>query len=205
MPVSENIERVLQKIGTEVRIIKHDDSDPTLEYIDYEINPNDTAPFYGQHMIESTFGYNTNADPGDLVEFVDDGSKYLIVSSNKTRFKNKLVTIESVLYKCNITGDIKRKQTTGRDDNYNLIEEWNTIASGESALFVGDINDRSVDSQDYAEIYTMNPNLFISGDVDVQSDDRFEVSADEKYQIKSIEPRRLENVKICRVEKDNRE
>lgn len=205
MSVSENIERVFQKIGTEVRVIKHNNSDSTLEYIDYETKMSNSTPFQDQFMIECTFGVNTNALPGDLIEFTDDGSKFIMVSESKSRFQNKVVTIESVLYKCNVSGDIKRKELSGRNENYELVESWNTIVSGEAGLFVGDINDRSVESQEHSEVYITEPNLFLSGDVDVQSDDRFEISADEKYQIKSVEPRRLDNIKICRVQKDNRE
>jgi len=204
MGIGPDIAEVLGELGTLVNIIKHDGSDATQEYIDYEVQIEANSPFLTQFMLDCTLVYNTAALPGDIIQFVDDGVYHLLSVAVKPRFEQDVVTVEGVLYRCNMTGLFTRRSES-RNDDYELVVSWEAIGTTEPVLLTGLIDYYDIKDREYAQYSVPQDNLHVSGDMGVAVGDRFTNTAGEKYQIKAIAPYRLNNIDICRVVPDTRE
>lgn len=202
--IGPDISEVLDELGTRVHVIKHDGSDPIVEYIDYEVSIQANSPFLTQFMLDCTLTYDTQARPGDIIRFLDNNQDHLLVVANKTRFENAPVTYEGILYRCNVTGTLKRRVEV-RDANYNLTTDWSGEVANEPALLTGMVDNFGFDQEVYGEFTREENNLHISNEVNAIVGDRFELDTGEKFEITMIAPRRLNNVSICRVTIDNRE
>lgn len=206
MGIGPDIAQVLNELGSEVRIIKHDGSDPVIEYIDYEVSTQASSPFLTQFMLDCTLIYNTQARPGDIVQMVDDGEYFILAAANKTRFEQSVVTMEGILYRCNLLGSIKERVETRDPNTLELSVSWQDVISDEPVLLTGMIDNYEITKEDYGMFTEENLNLHISGSVNVKRGMRFQVKdSDEVYQIHAVEKRRLNNVSICRVSTDTRE
>lgn len=202
--IGPDISEVLNELGTRVHVIKHDGSEPIVEYIDYEVSIQANSPFLTQFMLDCTLTHNTQARPGDIIRFLDNNQDHLLVVSNKTRFENAPVTHEGILYRCNVKGTLKTR-TEVRDADYNLTTDWSGEVHDEPALLTGMVDNFGYNQEVYGEFINEENNLHISNDTNVKIGDRFELDTGEKFKISMIAPRRLNNVSICRVTIDNRE
>ena len=214
MGIGPDIADVLDELGTLVTIIKHDGSGNTQEYIDYEVKIEANSPFLTQYMVDCTLRYNTVAVPGDIIRFDDDDTYYILTAGNKTRFEQSVVTVEGILYRCNMIVDVKRLGTASRDSDYNLVQNWIDVVIDEPVLLTGSIEYYPMDDRDYAKISTTEDNLHISGNIGLRVGDRIERQdgidsssgvTPQRWEVKGIAKYRLNNVSIVRVAEDTRE
>jgi len=201
--IGPDIAEVINELATLVNVIKHDGSDTVQEHLDYEVKIQANSPFLTQYMLDCTLPYNTTAVPGDIIQFVDDSTYHLLVVLNPTRFENSIVTKEGILYKCNYSGDLKRKSTS-RDSDYVETVTWPILESSEPVLLTGMVDYTEMKSEEYGKYSVDQFNLHISGDCNPRVGDRFTIGSN-NWEIKGIAPDRLNNVSICRVSQDTRE
>lgn len=202
--IGPDIAEVINELGTQVNVIKHDGTATVQEYIDYEVSIQANSPFLTQFMLDCTLPYNTTAVPGDILQIIDDSTYYILVVSNPTRFDGGVVVREGVLYKCNMIGAFSRV-TEERDSDYVLVSDWADYQTSEPVLLTGSLETYNIEGKDYAQFSVSEDNLHVSGDVGVQVGDRFTNSDGDKYEITGVAKYRLNNVWICRVVPDTRE
>jgi len=202
--IGDDIKQVLWELGKHVEIYKHNAYNPSDEYVDTEQNINERSVFESANMMPVTAVYDSKMNAGDRLDFVSLGSSFLIASLDDQLFQSEVYAKEGVIYKCNAQVDCSRKSGETRDDNYNLVPNWNPIFSGEMGLFTGRISDHDVADERYGRFYTSSKLLYLSKDLDVQQEDRCHVNG-EKYNVQTVESDRIPGLHICGVSEDNRE
>lgn len=199
---------VINELGDKITVHKH----PTIsgetyeEYVDSDFSMDERTPFKSAFMIRGTFPYDTNAVPGDRVDFEDATNKeHLLVVLKDQLFERECITKEGVLYRCNTKVHFKRRDSEPtRNDNYELVRGWSTVFSGEYGLFTGDINDQKISEEDYARFNIANWMLFVSDDLDGREEDRCIIGI-QNYKVQKVNSHRLPGVKICELVEDTRE
>lgn len=211
MGLGDDIASVFEEVGSKVEVYKHGTGDTYTEYIDSEKNITERSPYLSQAYLQGVFAYNSNADSGDLISFVDDPDNidyFLLIASVKERFAGELITKDGVLLRCNTEVQIKRK--TESRDNYDLSVDWPIIHSGEYAHFTGDLQSMELNEQDFGWTIIDRNLLYLSGDLDVKNEDRCIIVSgmgaehDKAYEIELVEDHHLPNIKICRLAEDTR-
>ena len=209
MSIGPDIKEVFEEFGTPINIRKHSGAVVSGEYLDYDLPTNATSTFLVNFTLEASFSYDTLAKGGDIIEFATTGQRYLLALKNAERFEDANVAHEARLYKCNEWGHVKRRSVTRPGTNtpggYRSSSIWAVVASGEDVLVASNAAYSDSELEDYGLFDTDIENLHISGNVDIQIGDRFEIPSIEKFQILNISKRRLNNVYICRVQKDERQ
>jgi hypothetical protein len=206
MSIGADIAEVYEEVGTQVSIIKHDGTGPFTEYITYEINVQASSPFVTQFMLDASFVYNTDAAAGDVVQFIDDSSNFIIASFNKERFEGEVVINECILYRCNALAEVLRKTSVRNQDTLRLENVWTPVIQGEPVLITGLVDMQQFVANDHSFFAIPGLNLHISGNIDLKVGDRVDIdSGAEVYEVRAVESRRLNNLTMARVTPDNRE
>lgn len=201
MSIGPDLEEVFDDLGTRLTIERFGE-DPIEEKVDLEINNQASSPFLSQFMLSCTFSYNTQAQPGEVLSD-DQGTRYIIASFNPARFENAIIAYEAIIYRCNVYGVLKERDESRSGVHYQA--NWPVVQDDIYALLTGLPEDRTLSSEKYGEFSSFELNLHLSGNIDVQTGQRFELSNGDKLEILGVEPRRLNNLSICIVRKDSRE
>lgn len=210
MSIGPDIKEVFEELGTPYTIRKHSGGVISGEYLDYEVPINATSTFIINYTLDATFSYDTRAKCGDIIEFDDNGSRFLLALANPERFEQEEIVKEARLYRCNVWGHVKRRSVSREAANepggYTARSSWdNLIASGEDVLLASNAAYMDREVVEYGLLETEVENLHISGNIAIQEGDRFESPSAGKFEIMNVSKRRLNNVIICRVQKDERE
>lgn len=212
MGLGDDIAEVFGEVGSKIEVFKYETKSTHEEHIDTETKVAARSPYLSQAYLQGVFAYNTNADSGDLVTFIDDPDDmdyFLLVASIKERFAGELITKTGVLLRCNAEVQIKRR--TENRTNYNLTVDWPIIHSGEYAHFTGDLSSMEMDDQDFGWAIIDRNLLYLSGHLNVRNEDRCVIMggtsavSGEVYEIELVEDHKLRNIKICRLAEETRE
>lgn len=205
MSIGPDIRDVFKEIGTPYNIRKHSGSVISGEYLDYEIPLGSTSTFIINYTLDATLAYDTKAEGGDIIEFPNDGSRFLLALKNPERFEQEVTVREVRLYRCNVWGHVKRRSVSRTTDKYKATSSWNNlIASGEDALLASNLAYMGTEVAEYGRLETEEENLHISGNIPIQEGDRFESPIAGKFEVMNVSKRRLNNVTVCRMQKDER-
>jgi len=205
MGIGDDIAEVFKDVGTPVSVTKHGETKSFTEYIDYELAMDSSSPFAVQFTRNVTLSDNTKIAAGDIITF-DDGTQYLLVAKNQSRFEGSVVVWECIMYVCNVHVTIKERKT-GRNADYKMQTQWNLLTESEPALVTGQVAGKDVVSRDYGEFMSgVGMTLHISNNVSVKVGATcFIDETDEQYKITSIEPRRLDNCLMVGLDVETRE
>lgn len=201
MSIGPDISEVFDELGTAITIHKPDGTEIS-EKVDMEFSIQASSPFLTQFILNGTFVYDSEVAPGDVLSD-DDGTRYIVAALNPSRFENEIVVKECVLYRCNVLGDLKERHNVREGVHYNT--DWVVVESDIYALLTGLPDDKILSSKDYGEFPSSEMTLHLSGNVDIQVKQRFELVSGEKVEIIGVEPRRLNNLTLCKVRTDERE
>jgi hypothetical protein len=135
---------------------------------------------------------------------VNVNARYLVGVLTDQLFEHEIYAKEGVLFKCNQKIQVKRKNGSTRDSNYDLVPNWEEQFSGEYAMFTGTLSDHDIADERYGRFYQSTRRLYVSKDLDVRSDDRCIING-ENFHVQKVEPHRLPGVKICSAVEDRRE
>lgn len=211
--IGDDIAEVLAELGSAITIYKYVTGQTFQEYVDPNYEVNHVYPWTSHYMIKGDFGYNTRAEPGDLLTFIDDPNgitRYLLVALAKERFEREIIAKEGVLYMCNKIVQILELGAT-TDDNYEQVSTWNNKYSGEYAFVTGDIDSNKERKEQFGEFAIDSNHIYFSTHLDVQQDDRCIVKdsitdvSGEIFRVTVVEKHRLPGVNICKIVQDDRE
>ncbi len=206
--IGEDILEVLEELGSSINIYKYSTGESVEEYVDTTVDINHVYPWTSHYVMKADFGYNTVAEPGDLITF-GVAAYYLLVALVKERFENACISKEGVIYLCNTFVQVQRRSES-RDSNYDLTVTWPIVYSGEYGLFTGDVEPREYKEERYGTFIIQKDRLYISDSLDIQSGDRIwlkptmDVSG-EAREVKNIERQMYPGIKICLLGEDTRE
>lgn len=207
MSIGPDLAEVYGEVGTSIKIYKPDGTEVLGEFLDFDINRQVTKPFIREFFLEASFSYITAVKCGDIIEFIVDGRKFLIMNLTAEFFENQIINNNAVLYKCNEVATIKRPTKAGWDSNYQRGITWPNVIADVSILlterFFG-TGLGAVEPKDFLEYDILDNQMYISSYYDVKPLDRVWLSDTEFFQVDFIEKRKFEGVHSCVLSEDTR-
>jgi hypothetical protein len=207
MSIGPDLAEVYGEVGTSIKIYKPDGTIVLGEYLDFDINRQVTKPFIREFFIEAFFTYVTAVVGGDVVEFVVDGRKFLVMNLTPEFFENEVINNSAVLYKCNEIATIKRPTKGGWDNEYKKELTWPDVIADVPILlterFFG-TGLGAVGPQDFMEYDILDNQMYVSGYYGVKPLDRVWLSDTEFFQVDFVEKRKFEGVWSCVLSEDTR-
>ena len=207
MSIGPDLAEVYEEVGTSIKILKPDGSMVLGEFLDFDINRQVTKPFIREFFMEASFSYITAVVGGDVIEFIVDGRKFLIMNLTAEFFENKIINNNAVLYKCNEVVTIKRLTKGGWGAGYKREITWPNVAVDIPVLlterFFG-TGLGAVESKDFMEYDILDNQMYISAYYRVKPLDRVWLSDTEFFQVDFVEKRKFEGVWSCVLSEDTR-
>ena len=210
--IGEDILSVLEELGSKVSIYKYSTQRTYEEFVDTNYEVNHVYPWTSHYMMKCDFGYNTQAESGDLLTFIDDmqhPTRYIIVALAKERFEQQVIAKEGVVYMCNSIVQIQRRQEATDPSTYDTVVTWPIVYSGEYAFITGLLDSNKEFTRNFGEFSIDSNQMYLSASIDIREDDRCIINSDniscEIYQVASVEKDYLPGVFICKIKEDNRE
>jgi hypothetical protein len=200
----EDILEAFEDIGTSFTILRPGtDFDP--EYLNSQLNRQVTKPFTREFFREGTLPYNTEAVAGDIIAFEPTGEKFLITNRTPKVFENQIISYECVLYKCNVSGELRRYSGETFDGDYRLVRVFETIQSNCYALMTEGLFGHGIESdEELARFGLANQECYMPLSYDPRLEDRYEPVSGEYYVVESVKKRRFENVALLELKEDTR-
>jgi len=203
MTVGFDVKDAYEETATRARLIL-----PTgeAEYIDFEPNSQVTKPFIQEFFLEASLPYDTAQVVGGIVSLDVVGHKYIVMNKMANVFENEVYEVQSVYYKCNVSGELLRPSGESRDpityeyrENFNVIEE-NVYALQTEPLFGSD-----TEIEDQLGVMAINKDeLYIPSSYGVKELDRYQPLSGEYYMVKKVLRRRFAGVDVVELIEDNR-
>ena len=213
--LGEDLKSVLQEIGETCEVYNHTSQLIHTDYIDFKRFWGTRIPFENEFQVLASFSYDSPTIPGDRLKILSDNTVYVVSNTTSEYFENEIITKESFMYKCNGIFQLKRKSDEMvRDDNFELIPQWDVIVEKEYALFTGTLeHQHNMVDEIYARFQDKKRKLIISSHLDVQIGDKvlifpwltdlaladFTAGAYETWQVELVEGHRLQGIKMCNV------
>lgn len=206
MSIGADIKDVLEEVGSSYTIIR-DAGNISGEYGDIVFSSQVTKPITIESFRRMTMAYDTQVVAGDVIELDVTDIRYMVANKLHEQFENSIVTVESVLYKCNVSsGELLRPSGETWDSNtYHKETQWEVIKNNCDAMQVAALygNDLETD-QELALLGLRKDELYIPNSVGIQSMDRFQPASGEFYMVASVETRRFPGLDVAMLEEDNR-
>jgi hypothetical protein len=207
MTIGPDLAEILPEVGVSVSILHPATGVSVTEYIDFDINRQVTKPFIREFFIESTFAYNTAAASGDIVSFIVDGRKFLIMNLTGELFENAVISYNAVMYKCNAVITLKRPAKAGWNATYDRTITWTDLYVGVPVLlterFFGTTM-KILEPKDLLEYDILADQVYIPSYYDVKPLDRLWLSSTEYYKVDFVEKRKFDAVLACGLSEDTR-
>ena len=206
MSIGIDIKDVLEEVGSSYSIIR-DAGNISGEYGDIMFSSQVTKPITIESFRRMTMAYDTQVVTGDVIELDVTNTRYMVTNKLHEQFENSIVTVEGILYKCNISsGELLRPSgETWSSNTYHKETQWQVIKNNCDAMQVAALygNDLETD-QELALLGLRKDELYIPDSVGIQAMDRFQPASGEYYLVASVETRRFPGIDVAILEEDNR-
>lgn len=205
MTIGPDIEEAIKEVAVGFTILR-DNGNITGEFLRSEPNAQITKPFIREFFLESVFTYTSVVEVGDVIEFDVTGDKYLVMNKTPEIFENEVILYNGVLYKCNVSIDIRRPDDTGgRDAQYHKKTSWSLVKASVNALLVTPLYGIDLETdEELGLIGVKELELYIPTSIGLQELDRIIISSTEYYRIETVKKRRYSAVDICDIGEDVR-
>ena len=200
--LGDDIKDTLQDIGTVVSVIGGSGS----EYLDFEPNAQVTKPFIQEFFLDAMVSYDTAMVTGDVIKFDVTGDRFIVMNKTPMLMENERIYHDTVLYKCNVSGEILRPSGETRDSQTMLKSAvFVSIKSDAYSLLTEPLFSGYLDTEsELANIGIDRQELYIPSSFGIQVLDRFEPSSGEYYLVESIRTRRFPGVDVVVLGEDTR-
>ena len=200
--VGDDIKDTLEDIGTVVSIMGGSES----EYLDFEPNAQVTKPFIREFFLDAMVSYDTAMVTGDVIEFDVTGDRFIVMNKTPMLLENERIYNDTVLYKCNVSGEILRPSGETRDSQTMLKSAvFVSIKSDAYSLLTEPLFSGYLDTEsELANMGIERQELYIPSDYGIQVLDRFEPTSGEYYLVESIRTRRFPGVDVVVLGEDTR-
>lgn len=202
MSLGSDIDAVLEEIGTVITII----GTGSGEYLDFEPNAQVTKPFIREFFLDAMIPYNTSVVTGDVLEFDVTGERYIVMNKTPMLLENAPAYYDTVLYKCNVSGELKRPSGEVRNTQTMLKEPvFQSVRADCYSLLTEPLFSGYLDTEEeLAQIGVEREELYVPSSYGVQVLDRFESTSGEYYRVESIRKRRFPGVDVAVLGEDTR-
>ncbi len=219
--LGEDLKQVINESGEPIEIYNHITQSTTdNERLDFKRFWGTRIPFENEYQVLCSLAYDTSINPGDRVKVLSDNTDYIVANMVSEYFEGEVITKESFMYKCNATFISKRKTDKyARDENYQLVNDWDLIVSGEvvsgeiiageRALCTGSLEyGNKLEDETYARFVHKKRRFLVSNQLDIQIGDRIDVFTKnaigisgelETWLVEIVEPNRLHGIKMCEL------
>lgn len=206
MGIGQDIKGALVDVGSSYTILR-DSGNISGEYLDFEINKQVTKPFIREFFLEVTLPHDTSAIAGDVIQFDTDQRRFLLMNKTPEEFEDEVAVYETVLYKCNVSGELLRYSGENWDrQTYRPDSIWETIKSDCSALLTENLFGTGlVLDEEIGQLGLELDSLYIPTSIGTKLLDRYSSASGEYYKIISVESRKFDGVDVCKLEEDTRE
>jgi len=202
--VGDDIVEAFEDVGTSFTILRSGETFDS-EYLYSQLNRQVTKPFTREFFREATLPYNTVAVAGDIVQFDTTDEIFLIVNRTPKVFENEVISFESVLYKCNVSGELKRYSGESFDSDYKLVRVFETVRSNCYALMTEGLFGHGIESdEELARFGLSNQECYMPLSFGPSLEDRYEPVSGEYYIVESVKKRRFDNVALIELKEDTR-
>lgn len=205
MSFGPDIKELLHDIGTGFTIVRAT-GNITGEKLLYKTNNQVTKPFIREFFLEASLSYDTAVLVGDLIKFSDN--RYFFVANKTSRqFENATFDEQTVLYKCNVSGEVQRQSGEGWNADYQEQSSWVTVSTNEYGLITEELQGNFLEEDDPAgRVLARALMLYVSINADLQPNDRYiAVSGETPFIVGEIDTYRFGGLKVAHLNIDTRE
>jgi hypothetical protein len=208
MGIGPDIKEVFQEVGTSYNILR-DDATISGEYLDFETKSESVQAFIRSYFLTASLAYDSVVLEGDIIEFGD--LPYMVTTIVNTRFEDEIVERETVLYRCNVSGEIRRMSGETWGNDYKKVPNWQKIKENAYALLtqIERVNYTTEEEREpVGNIQYDSQILFLPSRYDIQENDRYVVSSGETsseyYKVDTVKRRVFSGVDQCMLTDDRR-
>lgn len=207
MSFGPDIKELLEELGVAYTILR-DGGDVAGEYLVYKINRQVTKPFIREYFREATISYDSSIVHGDVIQFDDDSTKFLISSLSPRRFEGEKFDNQVTLYKCNVSGELLRY--SGEQDfddlTYREAGEFTPIKDPCYGLLVEEMYGNYLDQDSPpGQVENRALVLYIPSSVGIRPLDRYTIiGGEEAYKVEEVDTYTFQGVHVAHLEKDTR-
>jgi hypothetical protein len=202
----QDIADVLAEVGTRARVLNSAGEVLSEEYLQYSVNIRTSNPFHREFFLETMLPHNTNARPGAIVEFVSSGRKNIVMSSTPKTFEDEVVLYNSVIYKCNVSGELLRMQKVEGENPYHTVPGWQPVQSPcFGALIESNYDNALLVDEEIGHVTTEELFLYVPSSVIIQPEDRYvPVSGETPYRVGIVKRFAYEGTDVAVLKEDTR-
>lgn len=207
MGVGASVKKAFDKVGTPYSIKRSGEADVTGERCLYDINKLTTRPFLREFVLPADFAYDTELVNGDIIEFKDDGRKFLVASKIPDMYGSDVILYDSILFKCNVTdGQILRAsgESEWPAQTYHKDTSWEVINAGVNAVITESYTGNKLEREPIGDLSTENLELYLSSSFDLRVLDRFQTVSGEYYKVEVLKSHVHSGITIAEVSEDTR-
>lgn len=204
MSIADDIEEVLQEVGTALTIHHPDNTVTTGLYVDPEGYPDSSTLFIRMFLRSGSVAASAPIDNGQLVEFGD--CFYLVTNLVPTMFESASVEQIAIFYLCNVQADLfHHLDAPSYDSNYAKLPEWTSLGTAVRGCFIEKslLPLPEIKNDTYLTGSITNI-LYLSADYDMKRGDRIVLANGDRFMIETVSPHELKGILVCGVGEDNR-
>ena len=207
MSFGPDITELLAELGVAYTILRGG-GNVTGEYLIYKVNRQVTKPFIREYFFEATIAHDSDVTHGDVIQFDDDGTLFLISSNTPRRFEGLKFDHQAVLYKCNVSGELVRfsGEQDFDDTSYRETGEFESIKDPCYGLLVEEMYGNYLDQDSPAgQVENRALVLYLPSNVGIQPLDRYTIiSGEESYKVEEVDRYTFQGIHVAHLEKDER-
>lgn len=194
MGIAEDLSQVFKEIGPKIQIVGT--LPAVYEYVD--IAKTDREGFF-----TCTLPYTSIVVPGNVLNVVKSGEKFLVIYTFKQMFEDELVLIDAALVYCRNEVTLKRLTETKNTVTREKTFVWTTVNSNYCYISQTTTGNTLNSEHDEAFINEKNKKMFISASSGVKTGDRASFTG-VNLQVGDIDLLRYPGVAVCELFEDDR-
>lgn len=204
--LDQDIAEVIDEVGTQVRIMDFNGTVRAQESIRYDVNLRTSNPFHREFFLESIFSAGTAGRAGDIVEFVTTGQRNIIMSFTPRMFENEVVLYNSMIYKCNVSGELLRMGTQEGENQYHSVPDWQPVANPcHGAMAEARYDNELITDEEIGHIENVQMVLYVPASVQIMPDDRYiPVSGERPLRVGIVKRFAYEGTDVATLHEDTR-
>ena len=194
MGIAEDLSQVFKEIGPQIQIVGT--LPAVYEYVD--ITKTDREGFF-----TCTLPSTTSVVPGNILNVVKTGEKFLVIYTFKQMFEDEIVLVDAALVYCRNSVVIKRLTETKNAITREKTFLWSTVAS--SFCYISQTTTGNIINTEHDEAFIneKNKKMFISASSGMKTGDRATFGS-VNLQIGDIDLLRYPGVAVCELFEDER-
>lgn len=202
--LGEDIKEVHEEVGSSFTVIR-DAGNISGEYCILKPNSQVTKPFTREFFMEGKFAWDTVSEAGDVLR-TSDGRNFLHMNKTPVIYADEIIEHASVLYKCNVSGELQRISGEGTwDANYQSSARFESQRQTCYGLMTAALYGHDMESdEELALLGLENHELYVPHSYGVEVYDRYIPISGEKYMAETVKTRKYDNVDVVTLVNDTR-